>query len=752
MNTQYINLNMVPSGVLPVMHCSQYDIGRPLGVVVYDGNTPMDMSAYTVTVEATRTDGTAITAAVTTEGNVGAFVTTATMTNKEDLYDAQLVIVDGNSNRIASLPFMMHVVKAAMDENAEAIEEDASLYQQYTGTVQALIAQMRTELEADIDAEEQARISAISAEATTRSTDDQALQNSINTEAATRLAADTTLQRNINSEAATRATADASLQSQIDQIISPSGGAPSAAEVADARVGVNNITYDTLGNAIRSQVSDVIGELIKYNSYNMIPVNRTPKTTNGVSFTLSDYDVYIVNGTASAAAIFTIYNNATGFPTGIAPGNDIDVYYKTTSARQTIYLQMFAYTSSGLASTPFFTDSETHWDTARTITVPADAVGILIRLRVPQGITVSNAEVTPMVRTAPSNEQLEAEITTVAQSIIPTGETFRYLNISETQASTEYSRDLSSVPRNTFLWTSTQWWDDAPTALGTFVYVYTFGRDGTGTTQGTQVAINPDTLYMASRRIRSGAWTAWVDNMHDSGETISSDPSLVVYGDSLTWGAVWDSDQESGFYQAPIEDQIPTRIANAIGSSKVRNMGVSGARFVAQGESDTNAIIGDVIENTDLTDVDLVVIGGGRNDSAAALGDGDTATINDGTICGAIVAILEYLTTNFPELQVVMFGVTPQPTSGAHAPENIYTRVFAGGWSLNTYYSEVAKVCARYGVPFINWYDCTLILRWGQLSGGYSHGAQNWSHPLNEHIYMQLGNYLGGKVSSYYKG
>lgn len=33
---QYINLDMTPSGVLPVLYCSQYDIGRPLGVMVYN--------------------------------------------------------------------------------------------------------------------------------------------------------------------------------------------------------------------------------------------------------------------------------------------------------------------------------------------------------------------------------------------------------------------------------------------------------------------------------------------------------------------------------------------------------------------------------------------------------------------------------------------------------------------------------------------------------------------------------------------
>lgn len=150
MNTQYIRLNMVPAGVLPVMHMSQYDVGRPLGVVVYNGSEVVDMDTYTVTVEATRSDGTPITAAVTTSDNIGAFVTTATMTNKADKYDAQLVLVDSSSQRVASLPFIMRVVEAAMDENAESIEEDASLYQQYTIAVQALIAAIRADLTAEI--------------------------------------------------------------------------------------------------------------------------------------------------------------------------------------------------------------------------------------------------------------------------------------------------------------------------------------------------------------------------------------------------------------------------------------------------------------------------------------------------------------------------------------------------------------------------------------------------------------------------
>ena len=264
MEVQYISLNMTPTGVNPCFHISQYDIGRSLGFIVYNGSEVVDLDSYTCTIEATRSDGVAITASVTTNDNIGTFETTATMTNKADKYRAQFVIVDGDSNRIASLPFDMDVCKAAMDENAESIEEDASLYQQYTEAVQGAIA----EANADIQAEENARIAAINAEAITRANADTTLQNNIDAEATARAnaitaeatarqTADNTLQGNIDSEASTRASADSNLQSQIDQIIAPSGEAPSAAEVLNARIGADGVTYDTLGNAIRGQVTDL---------------------------------------------------------------------------------------------------------------------------------------------------------------------------------------------------------------------------------------------------------------------------------------------------------------------------------------------------------------------------------------------------------------------------------------------------------------------------------------------------------------
>jgi hypothetical protein len=271
--------------VTPTFHISQYDVGRVLGLIVHSGGATVDLDAYTCSIEATRSDGTAITSAVATTDNIGTFEVTPTMSNKADKYKCQLVIVDENSKRIASLPFSMEVTKAAMDENAEAIEEDASLYQQYTEAVQGAIA----ETNADIQAEENARIAAVSAEATARQTADTTLQNNITAETTARQTADNTLQGNINSEASTRATQDASLQSQINQIIAPSGEAPSAAEVQNARIGANGVTYDTLGNAIRGQVTDLKSAINGINVIGKIRLSQTiNKFVDGINHVLTD--------------------------------------------------------------------------------------------------------------------------------------------------------------------------------------------------------------------------------------------------------------------------------------------------------------------------------------------------------------------------------------------------------------------------------------------------------------------------------
>lgn len=109
----------------------------------------------------------------------------------------------------------------------------------------------------DISAETSARRSETSA----LTSADSDLREAIDTEQTDRISTDNTLTSRIATEESARAAADTSLQSQINQLVAPTGEAPSAAEVTNARIGANGTTYPSLGDAIRTQVSMLSGEI-----------------------------------------------------------------------------------------------------------------------------------------------------------------------------------------------------------------------------------------------------------------------------------------------------------------------------------------------------------------------------------------------------------------------------------------------------------------------------------------------------------
>ncbi len=138
----------------------------------------------------------------------------------------------------------------------------------------------------------------IAEEATARAAADTALQQSIAAETEVRASTDTALQQSLEAETAARASAvsaeianrengDTLLQSQIDQIIAPSGEAPSAAEVENARIDVDGEVHATLGEAIREQVQGVKSALNALTKsvdfdYSLAETNHYGLTSNGV--------------------------------------------------------------------------------------------------------------------------------------------------------------------------------------------------------------------------------------------------------------------------------------------------------------------------------------------------------------------------------------------------------------------------------------------------------------------------------------
>lgn len=302
---------------------------------------------------------------------------------------------------------------------------------------------------------------------------------------------------------------------------------------------------------------------------------------------------------------------------------------------------------------------------------------------------------------------------------------------------TDIGTGINDIAENSFVFSPEGTANNPTTTGGYFIQTILYNTNGTA---AMQIAYKYDSGLCYYRRKVNGSWRSWILNSAPANPT---SPLYYAFGDSLTYGAVWTPKEESPYYQiaqASLINQIPTRIANAIGAaSSFANKGVGGAYFVGTG---TNKII-TAIQNQDLSNAKIITIAGGRNDSENTLGD-KTSTSGDGTICGAIREILDYVTTNYKKLQIVWIGVTPNTSTNA----TVFTRVFAGGWSLNSFDEKVAELCAEYSVPYVNWKMCTYMRHWADYSGA----GQVYSHPNNEESYMQMGNYIAGQVAQYYRG
>ena len=245
-------LNLIPSGVMPVVYINQGDAGYDKEFLVYNDDSPYNVpSGVSATIRGKKADGYGVTEAATL--TTGSNLVTVTITEQmvaaagENLYE--LVFVDTDGLRIATIN-MVWAVKADALGDAVISNSDLNYVNEALDKIQNAEA-MKNQLDTNTNR--------IAEEVAARTSADEA-------ETAARIAADTTLQNNIAAEASARFAQDNVLQAEINQLVSPSGSAPSAAEVENARVGADGVTYSTLGDAIRSQDADLKTQILESDS------------------------------------------------------------------------------------------------------------------------------------------------------------------------------------------------------------------------------------------------------------------------------------------------------------------------------------------------------------------------------------------------------------------------------------------------------------------------------------------------------
>lgn len=369
-------LNLIPSGVMPVVYINQGDAGYDKEFLIYNGDTPYNVpSDVSATIRGTKADNYGVTeaATVTTGSNLVTVTITEQMVAAAGKNIYELVFVDTNDLRVASINMVWAVKQDALGDSVIS-DSDLDYATTVMNTLQSVHA-FKNQLDANtaniaenadgLEAETAARIAAD------------------NAESAARQAADATLQSNINAEASARTSQDANLQAQINQIIAPSGSAPSAAEVQNARIGANGITYSTLGDAIRGQVSDLKFDL-NYLLENIIDFSTiNTVNTGGVNFVVNKAEKTITaTGTAVRNLIIRIKEGITGYSKIILKGG-------ATGGSTTTYTLAVYDTSAGSRigyDNGSATGTEITLDPTKTYFV---AVVVL------NGVTVNNVVFTP---------------------------------------------------------------------------------------------------------------------------------------------------------------------------------------------------------------------------------------------------------------------------------------------------------------------------------------------------------------------
>lgn len=115
-------LNLIPGGVIPVVNCSQYDVGRVLTFDIYDGNTPASLaSGTTVKVEGTKPSRHAFSYGSPTATISGSTVTVSTadqMTAEAGTVECKIVLTNG-SQVIGTAMFLLECEVAGVQDDVD---------------------------------------------------------------------------------------------------------------------------------------------------------------------------------------------------------------------------------------------------------------------------------------------------------------------------------------------------------------------------------------------------------------------------------------------------------------------------------------------------------------------------------------------------------------------------------------------------------------------------------------------------------
>lgn len=130
MTSQTINLDLIPQGIPPIIHVSQYDKGQTWLFNVLKGGSAFTIpSGSTITIQGTKSDSTGFQYPCTYSGSVVTATEEQQMTIFAGDVATELSITNGD-DLIGSINFIIRVEPAALADDTEISETDLPLIEQ----------------------------------------------------------------------------------------------------------------------------------------------------------------------------------------------------------------------------------------------------------------------------------------------------------------------------------------------------------------------------------------------------------------------------------------------------------------------------------------------------------------------------------------------------------------------------------------------------------------------------------------------
>ena len=539
---------------------------------------------------------------------------------------------------------------------------------------------------------------------------------------------------------------DNELNARIDNIIA-GGDAPSAAEVTDARQGISGATYQSLGDAVRGQASDLEAGLL------------SGEMTMSAYKLLSVWQLGGINGTTGMNENSSIYcRTRIEYPlyaknACVIKALDTDFYcfiYQYNDAACTDCVGELGYIGPGVSSKDL---PQGYYYRFKAVKVPTTTITDTVIEGIIQDIsivekTLSNIDVARIVALEQEATDHETRISDLEDKYY-----LEYgLNRNPGNDAQGWIDSDGSIKTTGSYWHTDYCYvgdcDEVVCSVNAvgltlryaqnMAFLATYDEDKTFIERVYTTGSPYYTVGAGVKYIRFCIDPSVIENvMLQSGNTFS--PVFIPYEapqeklkpeyyhsgsdwSNKKWAAVGDSLTERN----QRSDKNYHDYVNEVTGIEVVNMGSSGTGY--KRDEGNNKAFYQRILNVPL-DTDVVTIFGSGNDlNYSAMGYnsfadalGDPTDSGTSTICGCINKTIENLYSILPTVQLGI--VTPCPWQG-YNPSNESN-------NMAVYSAAIVEICRLHGIPCLDLYHCSAMRPWDATfrSLCYSKDEGNGTHP-----------------------